>query len=320
MTLDNLLQIRHETLHVEIEVNSFCNASCIHCPRDNMPPHEMMDEITFENILSKYVEYRKKISLNLVTGKEFWPKFIFSGGGEPILNPRTPKFIEESKKQGFHTKIYSNAIKLDEENIEALVSSGIDEISVSFLGINEKEFFRAFQNRNYEKALSNVLVLRDIVKGSGTKFRVTYNALDTLESTDEEIHAFWEEKGIECGGPYVVWNRGDQITQFEHKRVALDKNKAINFAQEVWCLRLQHYDSIRANGDFTYCCCGYFNKDVPILGSINQDSLEKMHNAYEEILKRKSNNTMCRSCIKPSETYLVNEVIQFLEQESGYRF
>ena len=225
-----------------------------------------------------------------------------------------------AKNSGFYTKVFSNAVRLTRDYAQALVASQVDEISISCHGITPREVQATMGLKKYEEMFSNILFLRRQLNGSPTRMYVTYNALDELESTDEEIHRFWSEKGINCLGPYPVWNRAGQLGRLPTQRRALFPSRQVNFNHRAWCARLSYFDSIAANGDYVYCGCGFFAKDAPVLGNVHFDALSAVHAAYQDVLKRKSENAMCRLCVKPSERYVMSEILDVLEENKSVRF
>lgn len=219
---------------------------------------------------------------------------IFAGGGEPDLHPLAAHFVSLAKNAGFYTKVFSNAARLTPDYARALVVSQVDEISISCHGITPQEVRATMGLKTYEGMIGNILFLRRQLNGRSTGMYVTYNALDELESTDEGIHRFWSEKGIDCFGPYPVWNRAGQLKRLPTGRRALFPSRQVNFDHPSWCARLSYFDSIAANGDYVYCGCGFFAKDAPVLGNVHTDPLSVVHAAYQNVLKKKSENAMCR--------------------------
>jgi hypothetical protein len=291
--------IAHTTRRVEIETTSRCTARCVHCPREYLEPREMTLE-TFTRIAQAYVEYRAHLATsgNHVQG----PVFIFSGAGEPLLNKLTPDFIALAKQAGFPTKMYSNASSIKQERISPVLQSGIDEVSISFSGIRPEEFSAITGGLSFADTLENVLAFHAAAQASETAVYVTYNAFDQLTSTDTEIHAFWEARGIPCKGPYAVWNRGGLLSALP-KRPSLDTVGPVDLDETVWCERLKHYDTVRADGTFIYCCCTFGHSIDTALGNIHRDPLIEIHRRYDAVLREKDPLGICVKCLKPEEHF-----------------
>ena len=158
-------------------------------------------------------------------------------------------------------------------------------------------------------SLKNGLLLRDVAVSNKIIFYVTYNAFPQLKSTDEEIQTFWANYRVTCRGPYSIWNRAGLVS-LDKSRKTLDINRAINMKQEVWCARLQFYDTITANGDYVYCCCTFGHPKMVSLGNILTDGLDEVHKQYERVLKKKDLLNICQSCEKPSETFFLDDLAQ----------
>ena len=86
--LDEILKTRHQALFVEIELTSYCNARCVHCPRHNMRPSGMMSEQTFRAILDRYHHYRDELVTHAGDAARVFPKLIFAGVGR--AGPASP--------------------------------------------------------------------------------------------------------------------------------------------------------------------------------------------------------------------------------------
>jgi sulfatase maturation enzyme AslB (radical SAM superfamily) len=318
--LAEILTINHRALFVEIELTSYCNARCIHCPRDDMRAPQMMTERTFDAILDRYSLYRNQLCAEAGPNARIFPKLYFAGGGEPNLHPRAASFLSSAKTSGFYTKIYSNAARLTSNYAQTLVDSHVDEISISCHGVTPQEVSATMGLKKYDEMIENILFLKRQLNWSHARMYVTYSALDELETSDEEIHGFWSQKGIDCFGPYPVWNRAGQLKKLPTQRRPLFPTRKVSFDHAAWCARLSYFDSIAANGDYVYCGCGFFAKDAPVLGNVHSAPLVAVHAAYQDVLKRKSENAMCRVCFKPSERYLISEILDALEENMNVRF
>ena len=98
-----------------------CNAKCEFC-----------DIWKKENPINAKLE---DVERNLIAARKLGAKFVDFTGGEPLLNPNLPKFLETAKKLGFITSITTNTL-LFEKYVEKL-SGKVDLLHFSIDGTKE---------------------------------------------------------------------------------------------------------------------------------------------------------------------------------------
>ncbi len=109
---------------IQIEVTSFCNASCIYCP------HTVYKTIWIDRHLE--FELFKKLESYLHNTELVY----LQGWGETFLNPRIFDMIEFVKKHGCRVGTTSNANLINREISEKIVMSKLDSISISLTGVD----------------------------------------------------------------------------------------------------------------------------------------------------------------------------------------
>jgi MoaA/NifB/PqqE/SkfB family radical SAM enzyme len=114
-----------ETDWIQVEVSSYCNASCLYCPR------------------TVYRDVWTNRHLSLTVFKKLLPamantKLVFlQGWGEPFLNPDIFAMIALVKKVGCRVGTTTNGMLLDDRRMNRLLETGIDIISFSVAGLDE---------------------------------------------------------------------------------------------------------------------------------------------------------------------------------------
>jgi hypothetical protein len=85
----------------------------------------------------------------------------FFNYGEPFVHPQALEMIEFLKKNYPHIYLYAstNGLPLDESKISRLAESGIDEITFSVDGADQKTYGRYRQGGNFAKLLKNIEAL-----------------------------------------------------------------------------------------------------------------------------------------------------------------
>lgn len=306
MSFSELFTTKHSCREVEVEVTNKCNAKCIHCPPTRRLDHpSFMTVDIFKQIISKYNEYysdKKK------------PKFIFAGGGEPLLNKHLDEFILLCNNNGYSSTLITNAQLLTEERLITLIESGIQQINVSMHAIKPDEY-RMAMDLDYDTAMKNILAANAYIKNKNiqsVKLYVLCNELSVVSSTKEEIQSFWIEKGIEFTGQKPIWNRAGNLKDF--KEIIKNEGNHIkpNFELPVWCLTLKYMDIIDTNGDYIKCSCDYFGESKAY-GNIANDNLEKIYEVWNQLLDDSNKPDSCINCIKSQSNVFFNELSSFIE-------
>lgn len=115
-----------ETDWIQVEVSSHCNASCLYCP------HTVYRDVWINRYLSLTV-FKKLLPAIANT------KLVFlQGWGEPFLNPDVFAMIALAKKVGCQVGTTTNGMLLDGRRINRIVEYGIDIISFSIAGLDDR--------------------------------------------------------------------------------------------------------------------------------------------------------------------------------------
>ena len=89
------------------------------------------------------------------------PSIKLNWRGEPLLNPKLPKFINYAKTKGIlEVSINTNATNLDKKRSNELIDSGLDLIIYSFDGGTKKTYEKMrpsrFKSNKFEDVLKNI--------------------------------------------------------------------------------------------------------------------------------------------------------------------
>jgi radical SAM protein with 4Fe4S-binding SPASM domain len=74
--------------------------------------------------------------------------------GEPLLHKRIFDMIEAASKRGVYTRIHTNVLLLNEEKIQRIFDSGLDELSFSFDGPTKERYDRVRVAGDYDKCVA----------------------------------------------------------------------------------------------------------------------------------------------------------------------
>lgn len=232
---------------VRYEVTDFCNAHCIMCPRElHTREHGVMDLAAYERSIDEVTELGAK-------------RIVLTGFGEPLLDPSLDLKIKYAADKGLHTYIITNASALTVNNGRRLLESGLDEIRISFYGMQKDTYETVMCKLNFERTFANVLCFVDTVKDESIKIHLSYLELPENKCDTQDFIEFWEGKvhAIDVWRPH---NFGD------------GKNYRDRAGGKKTCGRPMNGPlQIQWNGDVVPCCYDYNNQIL--LGNVFKDSV-----------------------------------------------
>ena len=177
---------------VYIEQTKYCNFKCFYCihsTRDEADGefralgHRMqhMDEVFFEKIIRELKEFPQ----------DGIKRIVFSGLGEPLMNPRLPEYVRMVVEAGIagRVEIITNGLLLTPEKSSALVAAGITNINISVQGLDAAGYEGTCGIRiDFERYLENLKYLYEH-KGN---VQIYIKAIDATLGTKENEEKFFE--------------------------------------------------------------------------------------------------------------------------------
>ncbi|PIZ72686.1 MAG: radical SAM protein [Candidatus Portnoybacteria bacterium CG_4_10_14_0_2_um_filter_44_20] len=141
--IKNWLDGKDKTLvSVEIDMTNACNSNCPGCVGGRINNQS----IPFA-AAKKHIDQLKKLEARAL---------IFTGGGEPTMNPDTNKVVKYAKKQGLDVGFITNGISLTDETIDTILKNcvwcrvsldaGSLEIYKLVHGLDERIFRQVIEN------------------------------------------------------------------------------------------------------------------------------------------------------------------------------
>jgi len=261
-------------LHPEVryEVTDHCNASCIMCPRDkheHAREHGIMDQALYEKSIDEVVSL----------GAE---KIVLTGFGEPMLDKKLELKIKYAKSKGLSTYIISNGSVLNSKRARSILEAGLDEIRVSFYGMQETSYNAVMKGLDFNKTIAGMMdfiKLRDEL-GANTKIQVSYLEMEENKNDTQLFKDFWEPKAdaIEIWRPH---NFGDG-RDYRERHDALEV--------KTTCGRPENGPlQIQWNGEVIPCCYDYNNRIIlgnafttPVLDILNGPKYRLLRYAHRQ--------------------------------------
>jgi MoaA/NifB/PqqE/SkfB family radical SAM enzyme len=127
MLLNHLFQKKYPNLDwIQVEVSSYCNASCIYCPHTAYK----------KNWRNRYLSM--EAFTNLLSAFRTAKLVYLQGWGEPFTHPQFFEMVRIAKKAGCMVGTTSNGTLLNRDIIARLITEGIDIFGFSLAGVDEE--------------------------------------------------------------------------------------------------------------------------------------------------------------------------------------
>jgi len=128
-----------------IETGNFCNLKCPTCPTPHNKITRTKDLMSLENF--------KKVVDNV---KDSVYIALLYNTNEPFLNPDILKMAQYANKNNLYASISTNAVLLNKQKTEEVLSSGLDEIIVCLDGTTKESYEQFRVGANFELVLANI--------------------------------------------------------------------------------------------------------------------------------------------------------------------
>jgi MoaA/NifB/PqqE/SkfB family radical SAM enzyme len=238
-----LMSARPFELHLEL--TNICNAKCVFCP---YPLQQRA-----ENTMSDDIFYR---AVN---------DFIRIGGGRVGLTPIVgdslidERFLERViylREQSCIREILltTNGILLDRFGIDAILKSGLSEITISTSGFDSLSYSEIYRSTQYERMRKNValLVKRNAETGNKVKLKIAFRSYRSenqlLSDPDfQEIKKFNPELDIAL----AFSNGGERIKEL----IPPMKFRRSRSRKTDVCVNLYHGPTVLWDGTVMACFC-----------------------------------------------------------------
>jgi radical SAM protein with 4Fe4S-binding SPASM domain len=244
-------------VHLDIEMQDFCNQSCVMCPRNT----DVHTNLTYE--------INKKHEIDLVRLKEVISDSVASGVmslnfgafSEPLIHRDLWDLIQFSHSQGIiDTRVITNGLLLNRWKNE-IFESGLVNLFISVDAFTENTY-QQIRGKGFNKVIENILAIvkeRELRGSSLPIIRVSWVDMEVNKNEKEEFLNYWT--GLVDHVDIQTWS------DFTNVPVKVDVSVPRIFDCRSPWQRL----SILANGDILPCCD--FNGRGLVLGNIQEHSL-----------------------------------------------
>jgi radical SAM protein with 4Fe4S-binding SPASM domain len=240
---------------VMIENTNVCNANCIFCP------HKIMKRkvgVMNMGLFKKIIEECKKVKIEYVT---------IYGFGEPLLDNQFFERVEYTKSVGIQrVTTNTNGMYLDEEKIEKVFNSGLDEIYVSFDAATSKTYKKIRPGLDFQIVKNNILnLVKEKERRQSKKPEIILSYVESRDNKHEIKKYIKQWKGMvdNISVSFIQNWTGD-----------IESGEILMVGRRDPCRLLWTDMVISWNGDVPLCCNDYGNR--MILGNINDQSIKEI--------------------------------------------
>ena len=239
---------------LRIENTNICNADCIFCPHQSMKRKQgIMDFELFKKIIDQARLY------NI-------PVVSIHGFGEPLLDKYFFQRVKYAREKGLkRIATNTNALFLNEQRIEKLMESGLDEIYISFDAATEDTYKKIRPGSDFKTVEANIKKIIDEKKKKAAKLPKIYLSFVECPQNSSEVDLYLKKwKGLVDGVSisYLVnWGgrySGENLLRHTQKRDP--------------CRFLWTDMAISWDGRATICCYDYENETI--IGDISNESIK----------------------------------------------
>ncbi len=170
---------------VQVNIGLACNLACIMCP---------------------WTAYRERAALGGIMQPDVWEAVKpwlkdvqwvdFTGGGEPLLQPRLAEWMSQAKQEGCIVGLLTNGVLLNAKKAQELVDVGIDWICFSMDSPDKTEYERIRVGSDFDLVCRNIKHFSEL-RPQGTKVMLNYVMMKSNFDQLPELVGLAAELGID---------------------------------------------------------------------------------------------------------------------------
>jgi len=121
----------------------------------------------------------------------------FTGGGEPLLQPNLPLWIEDAHAAGCETGFLSNGLLLTKEKLQQVLNAGVDWICISMDGADAQLYEKIRIGSDFERVCENVANIAALRTGKIPKIMINFVLMDLNFHQVEDIVRLASRLGVD---------------------------------------------------------------------------------------------------------------------------
>ncbi len=271
---------------VIIEITKRCNLRCPGCVRTYLDNSNAKD-LTLEEFFLFLENISRKTEL-----------ITLAGLGEPLLNPEAVNMVYQSKRKGFKTALYTNAVLLKPDISKGLLDAGLSGIVISFDGATEETYQHFRKGASFPEVKRNILDFLDIKRKLKSRVFVEVQMI-VFKENRPEIKAFrdaWAVSGVDS-----VRVKNDQMRVYNREDPPGEQDCP---ARKGFCsMPWRGPATVNIFGDVYPCCVG--SGDNMVIGNLFKSGMEQIWSSNPanqlraDFIAKGGSLTGCRGCHIP---------------------
>jgi len=310
-------------ISTELFATNKCNNSCTFCRFRTY--HKHRDSLT----LSQMISYIQQIQD--AQGKAV----VFSGGGEPLMNPYTPHAVIHAKTIGLDVGFITNGQLITEQIAETLVSSCV-WVRIS-LSATTPQTFEAIRGVNkFHEAIQGIKTLTEAQKSLNTPCTIGIQWIYTKREPVEYLISFIRDHCQNKRIDYIqiiaeqthhlhrLINQRDLIKHIEKLQVIFPSNPQIiyskaddlllpNFGRDYETCEGHWFTAVIAADAKVYLCCHLSGQTKFAIGDLNINSLEEIWHGDKR--KQIAATIDVSKCLHICKHHEINKLLHQLKKE-----
>lgn len=265
------MSLTKKTPLFDIEASGICNLECNFCPRSKIVRKNKFLEPEIFDILCNWLPDEAVV--------------MFSGLGECLLNKNIGTYIQKLNERRISSCIITNGILLTPQKQKDLIESGIDQIQISYLTLDENRYNDLVGTGGDFKLLN--YNLQNLSETKPANIRVQLNFLDIGINSNE--FSTIEEKTLKWGFDFFY--------RREHSRGGSNLKKEFDSEINDTCFRCGTFPSVHlitTDGNIT--SCSNDTKSLNILGNITSLDFASIQQNKLKIMMDNSEFDVCKRC------------------------
>jgi short-subunit dehydrogenase/MoaA/NifB/PqqE/SkfB family radical SAM enzyme len=170
----------------QVESAIACNLKCVMCPWRGMAK-----EAENRGVMTQAVWQAIRPYLDRVQSVDF------TGGGEPLLQPKLAEWIADAKNAGCETGFLSNGLLLVEEKLKKILDAGINWICISMDGATAEMYNKIRVGSNFDRVCENVANIARLRAGKIPKTMINFVLMDMNTHQMEAIVQLAARLGVD---------------------------------------------------------------------------------------------------------------------------
>jgi MoaA/NifB/PqqE/SkfB family radical SAM enzyme len=268
-----------------------CNAECPHCPYTNSNIRDSYKDVPYmpADIFRKIAD-------------EAGPHGAYlriSGGGEPMLHPKSVELLTYAKRVGCRIGLITNGSAFTEGKSTALLESGIDMIEFSVDACDPATYGIVRKGLKWDRLLRNARRMLEIRNRLGSPSKIVASGVNQVGVDIDAVERFWRDSvGVDnfIKRKFLTWGEN---TQLDDSRSA-DATPYID-TEAVPCPFIFERLNIDSRGNVMVC--GYDIAANTSMGRVGQQTIHDIwhgegfrHYRDMHLARRGGEIPMCATC------------------------